>query len=462
MVSVLVPYSSIEKDKNNMAIVKKKRSLSTSLSLSASRRSTGMSALALQQLFLCIVLLSPGNHIGCFVFYVRAQQAINQSDCEYDPTTNSISSASLPVSERGSSKRTYEAICEPSFFLNDDISSSTVQQTNTGTTSATFFTIFCSILDKPSNSDIKNYIATGTNQHTIFAPPDTAFANIPGILGQLTLAQERMILAMHIIPGPPITTRDLTCDGFRRTFFNSQFGVSGVVTQQQQSTKTKCLTGGKTAQIGRGNLSRILPIIGTPNNVFNNNYFLFTQPTDFTNTINAFSGIAQDVVVCNGIVHVVSNVILPGGIPGGNNNNNNNNNGNNNNIPSNNKSNKGTKSVSFDPKKQKSQKSQIPAASISFYDYNPFLYVDNTYTVQQSTTSLFQQTYYGIGTSAIIHSAGKSGKWGKNGKNGKRRELAILDTQTKRDWESDYRDGNESEMQQEARMRRKQRLLQLL
>uniref|UniRef100_A0A7S4AGK0 Uncharacterized protein n=1 Tax=Pseudo-nitzschia australis TaxID=44445 RepID=A0A7S4AGK0_9STRA len=140
----------------------------------------------------------------------------------------------------------------------------------------------------------------------------------------------------------------------------------------------------------------------------------------------------------------------------------NNNNGNNNNIPSNNKSNKGTKSVSFDPKKQKSQKSQIPAASISFYDYNPFLYVDNTYTVQQSTTSLFQQTYYGIGTSAIIHSAGKSGKWGKNGKNGKRRELAILDTQTKRDWESDYRDGNESEMQQEARMRRKQRLLQLL
>lgn len=200
----------------------------------------------------------------------------------------------------------------------------------------------------------------------------------------------------------------------------------------------------------------ILPIIGIPNNMFNKDSFLFTQPTDFTKTINGFSGIAQDIVVCNGIVHVVSNVILPGGIPGGNDNNNN---GNNNNIPSNNKSNKGTKSVSFDSKKQKSQKSQIPAASISFYDYDPFLYFDNSYTVQQSTTSLFQQNYYGIGTSTTIHSAGKSGK---SRKKGKRRELAILDTQTKRDSESDYRDGNESAMQQEARMRRKQRLLQLM
>ena len=322
----------------------------------------------------------------------------------------------------------------------------------------TFF-VFCLILNNPVNADILQFVATGRNLHTLFAPTDEAFFSIPGFAVtaadndgnptaiNLSNQRQRGILGAHILPSFARVLLNLRCDGFYRTYFDYFPEAAGNGSySSRQSTKTKCLNGGTTAQIGRGNPSYRLPVIGSPSNVFEGPLFLRLQPPSYTFSYSSEGDLSRDVVVCNGVLQVIDNVILPVSSGG----------------QSGRKSGKGgkgfyggskhTKMQKYgkDTKKQKYGKDR---AQLSFYDPVVDEVIDEELISEASvsgasvldtsmTLDEYHKQYFGIG-------------------GGNRRDLLFLNY-TKKEDESGYGDGRKLSDRNEERKRRTKRLLELL
>jgi len=169
--------------------------------------------------------------------------------------------------------------------------------------------------------NVRDFLGRGYSPHTIFAPTDSAFNKVDGIVGQI---DEQKLLEIHILPEARLLF-DLHCGQTVRTLNTDN------LQKNNQKTKTKCVTGGITEQLGPGNYKAgHKPRIGTPNNIFN--AWQFQNQQSFTNlkvknsgqnptNIQAGEGSAAngynylfsaDVISCNGIIQVVDNVILPG------------------------------------------------------------------------------------------------------------------------------------------------------
>lgn len=116
--------------------------------------------------------------------------------------------------------------------------------------------------------ELGDALSSGT--WTIFAPTNDAFSAIADVAA--TLAPEELldILLFHAVNGTALSTSDLECEGFITM-------VNGVESQ------TVCDEDGNIFQVGAGNSEDMLPQIILP-----------------------------DVPACNGIIHAVDNVLLPG------------------------------------------------------------------------------------------------------------------------------------------------------
>jgi uncharacterized surface protein with fasciclin (FAS1) repeats len=115
----------------------------------------------------------------------------------------------------------------------------------------------------------------GVDTWTIFAPTDDAFASIPpeiinelmgdASIGDMTGLSD--LIAFHAVPGLALESTDLMCDG--RTFMaNDEFSI------------TVC-EGDRVYQVGKGNPTAVYPEITVTN-----------------------------IEACNGIIHLVSEVML--------------------------------------------------------------------------------------------------------------------------------------------------------
>ena len=105
---------------------------------------------------------------------------------------------------------------------------------------------------------------------TVFAPNNAAFAAIADTLATLDPDGVLDVLLFHAVAETAIVSTDLVCDGF-------------VTMANGQDSQTICGTEtGTIFQVGEGNLPDLLPAI-----------------------------ISIDIEACNGIVHIVDNVMLP-------------------------------------------------------------------------------------------------------------------------------------------------------
>jgi len=224
----------------------------------------------------------------------------------------------------GSQARTWQNICGGSRgnngSFNDDFVNSNSDNSDQNTGDLDFFNIpqrvgdpfreFCRLIGQYPN--VRELLGRGVSPHTIFAPTDSAFTKVNGIVGSL---DEQKLLEIHILPQARLTY-DLHCGQTYKTL-NTDNNRNNV-----QKIKTKCVTAANTQVLGPGNYKTgQKPTIGVPNNVFNaqefENQFQFsiTVQDELSESDNAgdFNLLfSQDVISCNGVIHVIDNVILPG------------------------------------------------------------------------------------------------------------------------------------------------------
>jgi len=225
----------------------------------------------------------------------------------------------------GSQARTWQNLCAGSrgnIATNDDDDAGVNNDSGDSNGETEFFNIdqrvgdpfrkLCQLIGQYPN--VRDYLGRGYSPHTIFAPVDSAFNKVAGIVGQI---DEQKLLEIHILPEARLTY-DLHCGQTVRTLNTDN------LPKNNQKTKTKCVTGGLTQQLGPGNYKAgHKPTIGSPNNIFN--AFKFQNQDIFDllarGGLNAAQGNSQnefnylfskDVISCNGIIQVVDNVILPG------------------------------------------------------------------------------------------------------------------------------------------------------
>jgi hypothetical protein len=176
------------------------------------------------------------------------------------------------------------------------------------------FTIFCAALDEPVLADLKDILSatTASGGVTVFAPVNAAFATFGDIS---TIAAQPDLLAriveLHISEnGQVLQISDLGCNELTCAI-NTQVSVFGSIPETCiQQSRTKCSSAGSSFQIGPGNHGQgDWPAIGQPPN-------LFTQIGNFDNNPNVLSNLddlfSSNINVCNGVVHVVDQVLLPG------------------------------------------------------------------------------------------------------------------------------------------------------
>ncbi len=186
----------------------------------------------------------------------------------------------------------------------------------TGTT----FTTLCSLLalgalNVDGNTvDLRDYLETSSNEHTIFAPTDAAFAKIQSTVDEILALQStnpvafaRIIvgwLQLHILPNLWLDT-DLECEEVYATI---NLSTSGVFNQRQ---KTKCKDqAAYFEQIGVGNIGDDdLPSVGLPADVFTMDQFN-TPTTVLKKTVDG-TGFSSNIIGCNGVIHVVDFPLLP-------------------------------------------------------------------------------------------------------------------------------------------------------
>jgi uncharacterized surface protein with fasciclin (FAS1) repeats len=135
----------------------------------------------------------------------------------------------------------------------------------------------CSLPDLSSLCDLigvfelEETLSTGT--WTVFAPTNDAFAAVADAIAGLDPAVILDILLFHTVQGTAVMSSDLVCDG------------SLLMSNGQQSQTICDEEAGSIFQTGPGNSADALPEIDP-----------------------------ADIPVCNGVVHVIDNVMLPGGI----------------------------------------------------------------------------------------------------------------------------------------------------
>ena len=189
-------------------------------------------------------------------------------------------------------------------------------------TDATFVTL-CRLLESgpwiTSNFgtiNLLDFIGTGVNKHTIFAPTDTAFAEIQGVVDAVLALQtsdsvqfNNIVsnwLQLHILPDT-FLAGDFICDDTYDTL-----NLSGNA-RTVQKQKTKCRGQANTfAQIGGGNVGITdQPTVGQPAGIFEVVNF---DNTDNFATTTVGGSISSNVIGCNGVIHVVDSVLRPGGL----------------------------------------------------------------------------------------------------------------------------------------------------
>ena len=103
---------------------------------------------------------------------------------------------------------------------------------------------------------------------TVFAPNNAAFEAIADVLPTLTPEQVEFVLLYHVVDGV-VLSDDLVCE-------------ADVTMLNGLNTTTECVNGDGIFQVGGGN-----------------------------SALNAPRIISTDIEACNGVIHVVDNVILP-------------------------------------------------------------------------------------------------------------------------------------------------------
>lgn len=234
---------------------------------------------------------------------VNAQSNINFAQCALTTDTRARQLQGFGTDIEGNQRRTYGNLCSGSLA-----EGSTATETPINSRNGDPFRRFCDLIDSFPN--VQSLMSTGNSPHTVFAPTDAAFAKIDGLLGRVDLER---VLELHILPQARYT-RDLRCGQTYRTINTSQDQ------RKIQRSKTQCVSADVTQQIGPGNtVNGLNPNIGVPNNVFPRERF---QNQDFFDV--AFVGqdvadnldedfFAKDVTSCNGVIHVVDEILLPGG-----------------------------------------------------------------------------------------------------------------------------------------------------
>jgi len=222
------------------------------------------------------------------------------------------SNSNLDTNRGGSQRRTYGNLCTGSCPMS--------QGNNCDNAGEDIFKIqsrindpfrkFCDLIDRFPN--VKSVLATGNSPHTIFAPTDAAMSKVDGLIDRI---DDQSLLELHILPEAR-TTADLRCGQTYRTL-NVRMAA-----RDQQRSMSRCISAFRTQQLGAGNLvANNRPTIGVPTNIFNAKEFESQRTFILTN--NKFNNnddnndktqetISQDVISCNGVIHVVDDVLLPG------------------------------------------------------------------------------------------------------------------------------------------------------
>jgi len=224
---------------------------------------------------------------------VSGQTHINFQTCRLAEDTRAAdTTTAFGTLEEGSERRTYGLLCAGTAV--------------TGGTDAAIdarighpFKKFCDLIDLYPN--VKALMSTGTSSHTVFAPTDSAFSKVDGLIDRV---DEQKLLELHILPHARLT-RDLRCGQTYRTI------NTGQDRRNNQRSKTRCISAARSQQLGPGNVvNGLKPTIGFPGNIFvadefggQENFVLFEN--------SGSSLFSQDAIACNGVVHVVDEVLLP-------------------------------------------------------------------------------------------------------------------------------------------------------
>lgn len=247
-------------------------------------------------------LLSPivmGNNIN----FDTCKRQIDQRNRD---NNNDGQDQSFDSNRSGSQRRTYGNLCTGSRQYNPTGTTDDQQGVgNIDSRNQDPFRRFCDLIDRFPN--VFDLMAKGNAPHTVFAPTDAAFSKIDGLLGRL---DDQRVLELHIL-GQARLTQDLKCGQTYRTLNTQQDRRS------RQRSKTRCISAGRSQQIGPGNSKNGLnPVIGQPNNLFNAEQFesqeRFVLNFNNDNDDNNKRTFSQDVISCNGVIHVVNEVLLPG------------------------------------------------------------------------------------------------------------------------------------------------------
>lgn len=235
---------------------------------------------------------------------VNGQTNINFAQCSQSEDTRARQATGFSDGDvEGSERRTYGNLCSGSLPFGDTSTETPITSRNGDP-----FKRFCDLIDRYPN--VQSLMATGNSPHTVFAPTDAAFAKVDGLLSRV---DEQRLLELHVLPQARYT-RDLRCGQTYRTINTQQDRRN---TQRQ---KTQCVSAGKTQQIGPGNtVNGLFPTIGSPNNIFPRNAYQFQDHFDVTiggtgilNDVDD-DDFSKDVTSCNGVIHVVDELLLPGG-----------------------------------------------------------------------------------------------------------------------------------------------------
>jgi len=223
---------------------------------------------------------------------------------------------SFTANQEGSQRRTFGNLCTGTRTERERQQNSPTTDTDIDSRNDHQFRIFCDLIS--DNPRVLQMMAKGQDDHTVFAPTDAAFLAIPGVIGLLGAGGTARLLELHILP-QALLTDDLRCGQLRRTIDD---GVLNAVAspRNRQRSRTRCITANRIAQLGPGNqITKTNPTIGRPRFVFKRDEFQFQR--DFSNVAQQGNNdannidndyISQDIIACNGVIHVVDQVLIPG------------------------------------------------------------------------------------------------------------------------------------------------------
>jgi len=203
----------------------------------------------------------------------------------------------------GSQRTTYGNLCGGTSAFTDNTSNA---DKNIDSRIGHPFAKLCDLIDRyPS---VQNLMLRGHSPHTVFAPTDAAFAKVEGLIDRVN---ELRLLELHILPQAR-TTQDLRCGQTYRTLNTLQDR------RNNQRSKTRCVSAMRSQQLGPGNtINGLRPTIGVPSNIFkkvefsNQDNFALSVSSSASNA-NDRELFGEDIIACNGVIHVIDEVLLPG------------------------------------------------------------------------------------------------------------------------------------------------------